>query len=313
TTCERKNLSRIGDDDAVERGDESKESDACKNFRYATLLSEDDSDGFRQRVVDVGKLTPVGDAARQQHHPEREQHQRHDAGDVPFRNVAFRILHFFRNHSHAFDGEVEPDGEWKRGKYPLPLQREGVARKVAHAEMRPYDTHEHEQLCNREEGDDKREDGGFLDAEQVDQGEDKVADDRGGQYRDIWVQEVCVASECKGYGRCREDKFNDGSIAGNESAQRTKGFVAIGKRTTGVRDGSRQFGETEDERNVHQRYRQRCDKKPNRSGYAPSVVPSKVFSGDDQAHGDRPQVNGRQGLSETRGLGHGGKIRIMSE
>ena len=72
---QREHLPRVPDDDAVERGDQAEQAEPQQHVQPAAVLAHDPLHGLRQRVVDVGQLRPVADAAREDHHADG-QHAR---------------------------------------------------------------------------------------------------------------------------------------------------------------------------------------------------------------------------------------------
>src|SRR5690606_26236148 len=150
-------------------------------------------------------------------------------------------------------GAVEPDRKPQRSKSPLPFQRKSKRSEVAHLEITCHNTQKDKPFSECQNGDDKRKYRRLITTQQIDQGEYEIADNSSNQNRNAGIQKMGVASQCKGNSRRREYKFDDGRVAGNQSANGTERFIAVCKRTTSMWNRRRQISKAEDESHIHQR------------------------------------------------------------
>jgi hypothetical protein len=114
----------------VKGGEQAEKADRHQHVYPAAVPAHDHRHRFRQRVVDPRELLPVTRPAGEDHHAEREHHERENAGDVAARNRDFGVLYLLRGHRDAFDRKEEPDGEGNRREHAAHTRGRGVFHEI---------------------------------------------------------------------------------------------------------------------------------------------------------------------------------------
>jgi hypothetical protein len=110
---------------------------------------------------------------------------------------------------------------------------------------------------------------------------------------------VEVGADGQRDGRRREHEFDERRKARDKAAARPEGAPRIGEGTARMRDRGREFGEAEDEGRVHRGHQHRGHQEAERAGGVPAVAPTKVLTGDDEAHGDAPELERAEHLLQA--------------
>ena len=112
---ERVDLPAEGEDDGVERGDQTDHRDRRQDLR--DIRAEQGAEPVEERLAGLAEAGGTRrDARVQEEHEERGDDERQDAGDDALGHVGLRIVRFLRRERQLLDGEEQPHREGQRGE-----------------------------------------------------------------------------------------------------------------------------------------------------------------------------------------------------